>query len=229
MKVLAIDTARSHGSVALATDSGALVEVSLGKGPGFDRVLVQAIERLLADQGTEWADLDGFAAASGPGSFTGIRVGLSAAKAMAEVCGRPLVGVSSLRALAIAGSPSSNRPKIPLFDARRGELFAGFYDADGRPLADEATGAWDRLAERIDGCAGELVTNEPWIFEEGGPAAQATGRTRFLAPATLAAKIALVGVRELRAGRGSPPEAVEANYIQRPSARPPRPHQAAKR
>ncbi len=229
MKVLAIDTARSHGSVALASGSGVPVEVSLGKGPGFDRVLVQAIERLLADQGTDWADLDGFAAACGPGSFTGIRVGLSAAKAMAEVCGRPLVGVSSLRALAIAGPQSSNRPKIPLFDARRGELFAGFYDADGNRLADEATGTWERLAERIDACAGELVTNEPWIFEEGGPAAQATGRTRFLAPATLAAKIALLGVRELRAGRGSPPEAVEANYIQRPSARPPRPHQAAKR
>ena len=229
MKVLAIDTARSQGSVALTTGSGAPVEVSLGQGPGFDRVLVQSIETLLADQGTEWADLDGFAAASGPGSFTGIRVGLSAAKAMAEVCGRPLVGVSSLRALAIAGPPSSNRPRIPLFDGRRGALFAGFYDADGNPLADEATGDWDRLVERIDACAGELVTNEPWIFEEGGPAAQATGRTRFLAPATLAAKIALLGVQELQAGRGRPPEAVEANYIQRPSARPPRHHQAAKR
>ena len=229
MKVLAIDTARSHGSVALAGGSGAPIEVSLGKGPGFDRLLVQAIEGLLSDQGTEWADLDGFAAASGPGSFTGIRVGLSAAKALAEVCGRPLVGVSSLRALAIAGPRSSNCPRIPLFDARRGALFAGFYDADGNALADEARGDWDELAERIDACAGELVTNEPWIFEEGGPAAQATWRSRILAPATLAASIAVLGVQELRAGRGCPPEAVEANYIQRPSARPPGHHQAAKR
>lgn len=229
MKVLAIDTARSHGSVALASGSGEPVEVSLGKGPGFDRVLVQAIEGLLADQGTEWADLDGFAAASGPGSFTGIRVGLSAAKALAEVCGRPLVGVSSLRALAIGGPRTSNRSRIPLFDARRGELFAGFYDVDGNPLADEAKGDWDGLAERIEACAGELVSNEPWIFAEGGPASQAAGRSRLLAPATLAGKIALLGMHELRAGRGCPPEAVEANYIQRPSARPPRHHQAAKR
>lgn len=213
----------------MANGSEAPVEVSLGAGPGFDRVLVQAIEGLLAEQGVEWSDLDGFAAASGPGSFTGIRVGLSLAKALAEVCGRPVVGVSSLRALAIAGPEPSDRPRIPLFDARRGALFVGFYDADGNLLADEAMGDWDSLVERIDACEGELVTNEPWIFEEGGPAAQAAGRTRFLAPATLAAKIALLGMQELRAGRGSPPEAVEANYIQRPSARPPRHHQAAKR
>ena len=229
MKVLAIDTARSRGSVALATCSGAPVEVSLGEGPGFDRVLVQAIEGLLAEQGVEWSDLDGFAAASGPGSFTGIRVGLSLVKALAEVCGRPVVSVSSLRALAFASPRSSNGPRIALFDARRGELFAGFYDADGNLLADEATGDWDRLVERIDACEGELVANEPWIFTEGGSAARASGRIRHIAPATLAATIALLGVQELRAGRGSPPESVEANYIQRPSARPPRYDQAAKR
>lgn len=229
MNVLAIDTARSHGSVALANGSGVPVEIPLGKGPGFDRVLIQAIEGLLADQGLEWADLDGFAAASGPGSFTGIRVGLSAAKALAEVCGRPLVGVSSLRALAIAGPLSSNPTRIPLFDARRGELFAGFYDGDGSALADETAGDWDRLAERIDACDGELVTNEPWIFEEGGPAARAADRIWHLAPATLAARVAALGIQELRKGRGSVPEAVEANYIQRPSARPPRYLQAARR
>lgn len=229
MNVLAIDTARSHGSVALTSGSGVPVEIPLGKGPGFDRVLIQAIEGLLADQGLEWVDLDGFAAASGPGSFTGIRVGLSAAKALAEVCGRPLVGVSSLRALAIAGPPSSNPTRIPLFDARRGELFAGFYGGDGSALADETAGNWDGLAGRIDACEGELVTNEPWIFEQGGPAAQAADRIWHLAPATLAARVAALGVQELRKGRGRVPEAVEANYIQRPSARPPRYPQAARR
>ena len=229
MRVLGIDTARGEGSVALSREAFPPVERSLGESPGFDRVLFQAIDELLAAEGVTLGDLDGIAASTGPGSFTGIRVGLSAAKALAEIRGCPLFGISGLRALAASIPESDSALRAPLLDARRGELFAGFYDASGAAAAKEALGDWSGLSAQIDRRGAELVTNEPWIFETGGAAAAAAGRPWRAAPTTLATTIALIALDELADGRGSRPEAVEANYIRRPNARPASQVQAAKR
>ena len=228
MNLLAINTARGEGDVALLRGDNVVCELSLGRAPGFDRVLFGAIDELLASQDLGLSGIDGFAAATGPGSFTGIRVGLSAAKALSEAHGCPLVGVSSLRALARAATEA--RPdaiRVPVLDARRGELFAGFYDRNAKPVAPETVGAWSSLALRVRELDADLVTNEPQLFEPAGPVG-AAGRY-LVAPPALAGAIALIAAREIASGRGALPESVEANYIRRPSASPPRWTQAAKR
>ncbi len=219
MNLLAIDTARREGSIALLCDGTVAATAALGAAPGFGEVLFQAIERLLADNSLSLSDLDAFAAATGPGSFTGIRVGLVAAKSFAEAEGKPLVGVSNLRAL--ASSARGDSPRLPLLDARRGELFAGFYDAGSEQVLPEAAGSWDDLKPMLESVGGPLVANEPSLFESGGPAAAAAGWPLQLGPAALAGSVAVVAAQDIAAGRAGRPEAVEANYIRRPSAQPP--------
>lgn len=228
MLVLAVDTARQEGSVALWR-AGAVAEVaSLGSGPGFGEVLFGAVEALLARHGLALADFDGFAAATGPGSFTGIRVGLSAVKAFAEVHQRPLVGVSSLRALAAAAGAEAGL-RAPLLDARRGELFAAVYDGRGAAVLPETVGAWESLAPQLRPHRPLLVVNERQLLALGGPAEAGRDWPRRMRSAAQAGAVAALAARDLAAGRGQAPEAVGANYIRRPSAVPPAWGPAARR
>ena len=229
MRLLAIDTARAEGSVALLRDGDGIEVASLGVGPGFSEVVFGAIADLLARHAIPLGSLDGFAAASGPGSFTGIRVGLSAAKALADAHRKPLVGVSNLRALCSTVGSDEARPRGAVLDARRGELFAGVYDRDNKPMLPEAAGPWESLAPQLRIFSPLLVANEPHIFEEDGPAAAGADWPRRIGPTALAGAVARIAAREIAAGRGSRPEFVDANYIRRPSAKPPYQGQAANR
>ena len=217
MNVLALDTARRGGSVSLLRGGEPAVTQALGSERRHEQVLFGAVSRLLESHSLALEAIDVFAAATGPGSFTGIRVGLAAAKALAEAHGKPLVGVSSLRALA-ASEPDS---RAALVDARRGELFVGCYDAGSRPLLPEMLGAWDDLEPRLRKLGATLVADDPSIFGPGGPAAAASGWPARVASGGLAEFVALLALRDAELGLGTPPEAVEANYIRRPSARPP--------
>ncbi len=226
MHVLAIDTARPTGNLALLSPGEPASTEMLGTGPRYEEVLFGAIGRLLERHSLALDAIDLFAAATGPGSFTGIRVGLAAAKALAEANARPLVGVSSLRALAGAGEGLASR--AALLDARRGELFAGCYDRDSRSLLPETLCTWDELEPRLRQFGAVLVADDPAIFLEGGPAAAASGWPTRLAPGGLAEFVAFLALQDSQRGLAVPPEAVEANYIRRASARPPG-TQAAKR
>ncbi len=227
MNLLAIDTARHEGSIALLCDGAVVSEAPLGKGPGFGETLFQAIERLLAERSLALRDIDFYAAATGPGSFTGIRVGLVAAKALAETNRKSLVGVSNLRALASLARGAAVR--VPVLDARRGGLFAGFYAADCEALRPDAYCQWTELEPELESLGATLVSNEQDLFEADGALATASGAVRQTAPAALAAAVARVAARDVAAGRACRPEQVEANYIRRPNARLPRQPQAARR
>jgi tRNA threonylcarbamoyladenosine biosynthesis protein TsaB len=98
-----------------------------------ERVLT-LIEVLLAELGWSKSSLDRIAVGIGPGSFTGLRVGIALAQGIALGLDRPLVGVGSLAALASAVAASEPRTRVPVLDARRGELFIAAYDAAGREL-----------------------------------------------------------------------------------------------
>ncbi len=223
MNLLAIDTARGVGSVAVLV-AGRVESLSLGAGPGFGEVLFGAIERLLASVPLPLDAMDGFAAATGPGSFTGIRVGLGAAKALAEASGKPLLGVSSLRALArAAGDPG---PVAALLDARRGDLFAGCYGEAREPRVPEMMGRWEELAPALRGFDRVLAANEPGIFGPGGPAAGTPLGARRLIRSCLARSVALLASVDLAVAERRDPAEVEANYIRRASAVPPRAYAA---
>src|SRR5208282_3971845 len=108
MLLLAVDTSGKHGSIALAQcgpdDVCQIIEVVPLAGGTFSAQLVPQIAELLKKHGFSKQDLGGFAAASGPGSFTGLRVGLAAIKALAEALGKPIAAVSLLEALAVAAA-----------------------------------------------------------------------------------------------------------------------------
>lgn len=227
MNLLAIDTARRHGSLALLRDSAVVAEVGLGEGPGFGETLFQGIDRLLADQSLELSDLDCYAAATGPGSFTGIRVGLVAAKALAETNCKPIIGVSNLRALALSAHGEGVR--LPVLDARRGGLFAGFYSADSQPIRPDTFSQWTELQSELESLGAVLVSNEHDLFEADGPLAAERDAKREMVPEALAAAVARVAAKEIAAGRACKPEEVEANYIRRPNARLPRQPQSVRR
>jgi tRNA threonylcarbamoyladenosine biosynthesis protein TsaB len=123
--VLAVDTCGSSGSIALARLDGDEI-VRLGEraiaGGEFASLLVPAIAELLAEAGVAVGDLAGLVVVAGPGSFTGIRVGMAVVKAMAEAAQLPVVTVSRLALLAALGAASTS-----VLDAHRGQLYCGMY------------------------------------------------------------------------------------------------------
>ncbi len=119
--VLALDTTREAGSLALTDGERTLHEVELRAPGGFGEVLFAGIQSLLDDAHVKLEDCALFAAASGPGSFTGVRIGLACIKGLSEALGRPAFGISNLSALAEFGQSDS---RVAVIDARRGEVYA---------------------------------------------------------------------------------------------------------
>jgi tRNA threonylcarbamoyladenosine biosynthesis protein TsaB len=127
MRILAIDTTSEFGSLAIHQDGQTLEEVPLRAPEGFSQVLFGYIDALLRRHDWDLSDIDVFASAVGPGSFTGVRVGLTAAKGLADAMGRAALGVSNLQALAEFGTTAA---RGVVMDARRGEIYAAIYGSD---------------------------------------------------------------------------------------------------
>ncbi len=133
MLLLATDTSGKNGSIALARVTPgrseiAVIEVVPLAGGTFSAQLVPQIAALLEKHGYRKTDLAGFAVASGPGSFTGLRVGLAAIKALAEVLHKPIAAISLLEAVARSGRAHGR--VFAVLDAGRGEVYAGDYDLE---------------------------------------------------------------------------------------------------
>ncbi len=124
--ILSIDTTSEFGSIALTEANVVVEEIALAAPEGFGHVLFGHIQHLLEKNGTTVHQMECFAAASGPGSFTGVRVGLTAVKGLAEATGKRVVAVSNLRALAFFGSAPL---RATVIDARRGEVYAAVYNS----------------------------------------------------------------------------------------------------
>src|SRR3989442_2641781 len=134
MLLLAADTSGKHGSIALAhcepDASCAVLEVVPLAGGTFSAQLVPQIAALLSKHGFKKQDIGAFAVASGPGSFTGLRVGLAAIKGLAEILGKPIATVSMLEVVAIAGGMQGR--VLAVLDAGRGEGYAGEYEVSDK-------------------------------------------------------------------------------------------------
>jgi tRNA threonylcarbamoyladenosine biosynthesis protein TsaB len=126
MKILAVDTATRSCSVAIVDKESLLAEVTLIRDQTHSRHLMGMIKKANELSGLFISDMDGFAVTRGPGSFTGLRIGLSTIKGLAAASGKPMVGVSSLEVLAIQSYVSSFLI-CPLIDARRGEVYYSNY------------------------------------------------------------------------------------------------------
>jgi tRNA threonylcarbamoyladenosine biosynthesis protein TsaB len=205
--VLAIDTTGEFGSIALVGETGVIEEVALDSPDGFAHVLFGEIERLLARHGLGIEQVDAFASASGPGSFTGVRVGLTAVKGLAEATGRKVVAVSNLEALAWYGS----RPlRAAGLDARRGEVYGGVYDAALRLVQDEVVTKLDEWLGGLPAGDLEIVTHGLRLEGERRPVLEA--------PRSLAGSIGHIAFDRLGRGEVLDPAEIDANYVRRSDA-----------
>src|SRR5690242_12460576 len=148
MLLLAADTSGKDGSIALARgpEDGtcSVIEVIPLAGGTFSAQLVPQIAALLAKHGFSKNELGGLAVASGPGSFTGLRVGLAAIKALAEVLHKPIVAISLLEAIAVNSGVTGK--VLAALDAGRGQLFVGEYEIGSETV--QCTG--ERLVNRTE-------------------------------------------------------------------------------
>jgi tRNA threonylcarbamoyladenosine biosynthesis protein TsaB len=126
MRILAVDTATTSCSVAIVDNTSLLSEFTLAKEETHSKHLMDMIKAALRISGLNFSDLDGFAVTRGPGSFTGLRIGISTIKGLVVASEKPVVGVSSLEALALQVSYSRDLI-CPILDARRGEVYFSRY------------------------------------------------------------------------------------------------------
>ncbi len=133
MKVLGIDTSAVVCSVAFVSDEK-VVSKTVSDGLTHSETLLPLIKEVLNEADAKLAHLDGVAISHGPGSFTGLRIGISAVKGLCVSDGIPCVGVSTLAALAMNGIKSDGTVICPVMDARRGEFYNALFLADNRNL-----------------------------------------------------------------------------------------------
>ncbi len=133
MLALAVDTSSPTGSLAILRDAAILGVVSTSSDEAYSARMFRQLEFLLAELRIALPSVDLYAVNSGPGSFTGLRVGLAAVKGWSEVYGRPIAAVSGLEAVA-AQAPVLQGPIATIQDARRGQVFGAFYVRNGDRL-----------------------------------------------------------------------------------------------
>ena len=220
MNVLGFDTSTAATSACLLRDDGKAFEVipsedQLLGPPGHARELMPAVTRVMAEAGAGYGDLQAIAVGVGPGTFTGLRIGVTTARALAHAHEIPLHPVSSLAALA-QGIDAEYR--LPLIDAKRDELWAALYREDEELWPPFAT-TTGQLVERVrDGSVTAMASGDGSLrfrdqLEAGGlrvgPAG--THSVRALHICRIAARVPAV-----------PPEAVLPNYLREPDAKPQR-------
>jgi len=216
MLLLAVDTSGKNGSLALAraTVGGnppeIVEEVALAGGT-FSAQLVPQTAALLDKHGYDKGDLAGFAVVSGPGSFTGLRVGLAAIKAMAEILRKPIAAVSLLEVVARSGGGQGR--VFSVLDAGRGELYVGDYELGppARMHSERLLGREEFFAESKRQLVVAPDANIADSARGAGFRAEQVGYPR-------SGVIARLGWERIQRGETILPEDLEANYIRRSDA-----------
>lgn len=233
MLILAADTSGKQGSIALAQcgagESFVLLEVVPLTGGAFSAELVPRIAALLEKHGYSKSDLEAFAVASGPGSFTGLRVGLAAIKALAEALRKPIVAVSLLEA--VASSAATRGRVLAGLDAGRGDVYAGEYEFEPQ-IGVHALMRSERLLSREEFVAEAMsakrelaeskfkavVTPDAALAEAVQSAGRSAGIHVELIDHPNSGVIARLGWERLQRGETVAPEKLEANYIRHSDA-----------
>jgi tRNA threonylcarbamoyladenosine biosynthesis protein TsaB len=223
--VLGIDTATPVTSVAVGSQAGSLASIAVRNDRAHAELLVPMVRQALGYAGVDGGELDGIAVGTGPGLFTGLRVGVSSAKALAQAWALPMVGVSSLDVLAF-GCREAARAVCAAIDARRGELFTAIY----RPSPDGVERVGDYRVVRPDDLAAELgALGEPVLvcgdgalrhagtLAELGAAVALAGPERAVPSADALIQLALPRLEEASA---TEPLEVRPIYLRRPDVDP---------
>lgn len=214
MLLLAVDTSGRNGSLALAQVRGSALEVieevALA-GSTFSAQLVPQTATLLVKHGYGKAHLAGFAVVSGPGSFTGLRVGLAAVKAMAEILRKPIAAVSLLEA--IARSAAGQGRVFSILDAGRGDFYVGNYEL-GPPVRAHSERLMTREEFLVESKSQLVLTSDPNSADVLRSAGFRVEMVRY----PRIGDIARLGWERIQRGETVLPEGLQANYIRRTDA-----------
>lgn len=153
MKILAIDTSSFPASVAIAYDGILLGEYVIRNQRKHSQNIMVMTERLFDDLGMDISEIDVFAVTNGPGSFTGLRIGISSVRAFAQAMGKPVASVNTLEALAY-NLCETDALIVPMLDARRDEVFTAAYmfsDGVAKEIIAPCVMTIDEICERYDG------------------------------------------------------------------------------
>jgi tRNA threonylcarbamoyladenosine biosynthesis protein TsaB len=214
MLVLALDTTAGPGSCAVTRGGDVLRQDAHHDPRSHAERLPRELMTLLDGLDLTLPEIDAFAVATGPGSFTGLRVGIATMQGLAFAAGKPLFGISGLDALARIGGRTAR--VATWVDAWRGEVYAGTYEK-GRATAEPTVG---RPQELLDGLRGT-----PTLFIGGGAESHRQQIREMLGPHALwasplapaiAGAIALLATEAAAAGHRPPPDAIRPLYVRRP-------------
>lgn len=217
MRLIAIETATLIGSIAIADDEKLISELTLNIKATHSEKLMAAIDHLMELSGLTLNDMDAIAVSIGPGSFTGLRIGLSAAKGLSYGSGKPLIGIPTLDAL--ASNLSFSRYLVcPILDARKGEVYTAIYSKNEKVVDDMAV----KPASLI-----EMIKEDTVFLGDGVSAYRSLlkdqlGDLYHEAPLPLqlpkASNVAMLALKRLRNNDVDDPFALVPRYIRKSEA-----------
>jgi tRNA threonylcarbamoyladenosine biosynthesis protein TsaB len=221
MLVLGIETSTTTGSVAVVSDGGVIAQYTLSIEVTHSERLMATVDRVLSDSRLSLRDIDGLAVAMGPGSFTGLRVGLSTVKGLAFATGKPVAAVPTLSALAW-NLHYAAYPVCPLLDAKKKEVYAALYRYEGATLIQVMDEAVLPLAELCGKLGGTTVFTGEGSRQFRAEIEASLGGRALFAPVACAspsaASVAEIGLGLLKNGTVSDPDGLVPLYIRRPEA-----------
>jgi tRNA threonylcarbamoyladenosine biosynthesis protein TsaB len=218
--ILAVETATLSGSLALTRGNELIASVAGDPAVSHSNTLLADLDKLLTETTFKLADIDLFGVAAGPGSFTGLRIGIATVKGLAATLARPCAAIPTLHAVALAGGPAET--SVALLPAGRGEVFAQLFSvsADGAVTAlDEPSHiSPQKMIDKYGSLKKAVWCGEGAIAQRELIENSAAAKEWRIAPRTdnLAQYIATLSLRNFKQGEIAAPDAVQAIYV-RPS------------
>jgi tRNA threonylcarbamoyladenosine biosynthesis protein TsaB len=226
MKILAIETSTMLGGIAIMDESLLIAESRLNVKSTHSERLMTEIEHCLKQSGVKISDIDVFAVATGPGSFTGLRIGLSTVKGFSYATGKQIVSVPTLEALAW-NFPYSRYPVCTMLDARKKEVYAALFKWEGENLI-RLTNETSAKPEEFARDALRVTHDDKFIFAGEGAVLyrdkiiEAMGeKAIFASPEKTVpspANVAILGLKKAKAGEFSEPVSLIPMYIRKSEA-----------
>jgi tRNA threonylcarbamoyladenosine biosynthesis protein TsaB len=222
--ILALDTSSPSGSVAVLRDHTTIGVISTRGEENYSSRMFRHLEFLLKDLSLRLDQFDSFAVSAGPGSFTGLRVGLTAAKGWAEVYRKPVTGISALEAVAIQSRVTTS-VVVPVLDARRGQVYFGLYrrtdlglGLDGEEFVITPAEFAMKLTDSLGDAAFTIVTSDAEVTSMLTPHLAPALASIEIVSGVLAPFIGRIGYERALRGQVSDALTLDANYVRRTDA-----------